>query len=74
MGKQPTIYLLSDNEIDAVTGGKKKDGGDGGTTTVVEIVEISIGEIVATGHSTVTLDVAGAGDTSTSSSGGHKKH
>jgi hypothetical protein len=69
MDTQPTMYVLSDTDLDAVTGGKK--GGGGGT--VVEIVEISIGEIVAAGHSTVVLDVVGIGNNK-SSSGKQKKH
>ena len=51
MDTQPTIYVLSDAELDAVTGGKKGGGGGGGGETA-EIVEISIGEIVAVGNST----------------------
>ena len=62
MTTQPTLYLLHDSELDAVTGGKHKAASTGGT--VVGIVEVSIGEIVATGHSSITLNIVGAGSTS----------
>jgi hypothetical protein len=78
MDDQPTIYALSDAELDEVTGGRR--GGGGGSTnsgTIVEIVEISIGEIVTTGsgNSTVTVNVAGLGSNATdnSSSRGHHR-
>jgi len=66
-------YRLSDAEIDAVAGGH--GGGDGGGgNTIVEIIEI--GEIVAIGNSTVTFDVAGIGNATTtnSQSQGHHRH
>jgi len=73
MDTQPTIYVLSDAELDAVTGGKKGGGGGGGGETA-EIVEISIGEIVAVGNSTVTLDVVtGGGNNNSGSSGRHNR-
>src|ERR1700761_7906452 len=80
MDDQPTIYLLSDTELDAVTGGRKGGGGGGGggnSGTIVEIVEISIGEVVAaaTGNSTVTFNLAGIGNNTTAntSSGRHDR-
>jgi hypothetical protein len=81
MDDQPTIYLLSDAELDAVTGGRRGGGGGGwgggggNSGTIVEIVEISIGELVAaaSGNSTVTINLAGIGNNTTAntSSGRH---
>ena len=75
MDDQPTICLLSNAELDAVTEGRGGGGGGGNSGTVVEIVEISIGEIVAEGNSTVTVDVAGIGNSTTAntSSGNHHR-
>jgi hypothetical protein len=80
MDDQPTIYVLSDAELDEVTGGRRGGGGGGGSAnsgTIVEIVEISIGEIVTTGsgNSNVTVNVAGLGSNGTdnSSSRGHHR-
>jgi hypothetical protein len=75
MDTQPTIYVLSDADLDAVTGGKKGGGGGGGGGgETVEIVEISIGEIVAAANSTVTLDVVtGGGNNTSGSSGRHNR-
>jgi hypothetical protein len=55
---------LSDSEIDAVNGGKngRNYGGGGGghnTTTIVEIVDISIGELVAEPGSAVSISGIG---------------
>lgn len=81
MDDLPTICLLSDAELDAVTGGRHGGGGGGGggnSGTIVEIVEISIGEIVAaaSGNSTVTLNLVGIGSTTTANTsfGGHHHH
>ena len=80
MDNQPAIWVLSDAELDEVAGGKHGDGGSAGAGggTVVEIVEISIGEIVAaaSGHSTVTISLAGLGSNTTSNapSDGHHRH
>ena len=55
-----TLRPLSDMEIEAVSGGKKKGGGGGGnTTTIVEIVDISIGELVAEPGSAVSISGIG---------------
>ena len=69
-------YRLSDAEIDAVAGGHHGDGGGGGGggsgNTVVEIIEI--GEVVAIGNSTVTFNVAGIGNATTTSSQSQGHH
>ena len=69
-----TISLLSDSDLDEVAGGKHSTASGGGT--VVNVVEISIGEIVAAGGSAIILEVSGGGSISNTkaSSGGHKKH
>jgi len=59
-----TLRPLSDVEINAVSGGKKggsKGGGGGGhnTTTIVEIVDISIGELVVEPGSAVSISGIG---------------
>ncbi len=80
MDDQSMIYLLSDAELDAVTGGRRGGGGGGrgNSGTIVEIVEISIGEIVAaaSGGSTITINLAGLGNNTTantSSGGRHRR-
>lgn len=64
----PALHVLSDAELDMVAAGKGNKGGGG---TVVDIVEISIGELILapSGNSTVSLSLAGIGD---ASSGGGK--
>jgi hypothetical protein len=77
MDDQPAIYLLSDTELDAVAGGRHGGGGGGGNSgTVVEIVEISIGEIVAaaSGGSTVTFNIAGLGSNTTTNKSSGSRH
>ena len=81
MDNQPTIYLLSDAELDAVSGGRqggRLGSGGGNSGTIVEIVEISIGQIVAaaSGNSTITFNLAGIGNNTTAntSSTAHHRH
>ena len=65
MNSLSNLHPLSDSEIDAVNGGKKggNNGGGGGgghnTTTIVEIVDISIGELVAEPGSAVSISGIG---------------
>lgn len=79
MGNQSTICLLSDADLDAVTGGRHGGGGGrggGNTGTIVEIVEISIGEIVAaaTGNSIITINLAGLGNNATANTSFRGNH
>nr|WP_294556651.1 hypothetical protein [uncultured Rhodopila sp.] len=69
MDDQPTLRLLADAELDAVTGGHHGgQAGNGGTTEIVQLVEVSIGEVVAAGTgntATVTLNIIGSGTATT---------
>jgi hypothetical protein len=75
MDERSTLCLLSDAEVDAVAGGRHGNGGGGGGgngnggsgNTIVEIVEISIGEVVAeaVGGSTATINLVGIGNATT---------
>lgn len=71
-------YCLPDAELGVVTGGRGGGyQGGGNSGTIVEIVEISIGEIVTTasGNSTATVNLSGIGDATTAnrSAGGSRR-
>lgn len=72
MDNQPTIWSLSDAELDAVTGGRNS----GNSGTIVQIVEISIGQIVAvaSGNSTITFSLAGIGNIANANASSHAHH
>ena len=87
MDEQSTLCLLSDAEVDAVAGGRHGNGGGGGGggggvsgsgNTIVEIVSISIGEVVAqaVGGSIATINLIGIGNAATTNvqSGGRHHH
>jgi hypothetical protein len=84
MDEQSTPCLLSDAEVDAVAGGRHGNGGGGGGgvsgsgNTIVEIVSISIGEVVAqaVGGSIATINLIGVGNAATTNvqSGGRHHH
>jgi hypothetical protein len=74
MDHQPAIRLLSDAELDEVTGARGRGGRNGGTT--VEIVNITIGELVAaaSGDAAVTVNVVGIGNAVTSNTFSSGRH
>jgi hypothetical protein len=83
MDERSALCLLSDAEVDAVAGGRHGGGGGGGGVsgsgnTIVEIVEISIGQVVAqaAGGSTAVINLVGIGNsaTTTTQSGGRHHH
>lgn len=71
-----TLRPLADIEIDAVSGGKKSgssgNGGGHNTTTIVEIVDISIGELVAEPGSSVSISGIGNAVAEVSTSHGRR--
>jgi hypothetical protein len=81
MDERSALSLLSDAEVDAVAGGRHGGGGggvSGSGNTIVEIVEISIGQVVAqaAGGSTAVINLVGIGNsaTTTTQSGGRHHH
>ena len=66
------IRLLSDSEIEAVAAGHGGIRGNNNSVTIVEIVDVEIGELVAnaSGNANVNVEIAGIGNNSNSSSGG----
>jgi hypothetical protein len=84
MDERSALCLLSDAEVDAVAGGRHGNGGGGGGgvsgsgNTIVEIVSISIGEVVAqaVGGSIATINLIGVGNAATTNvqSGGRHHH
>lgn len=52
------LPVLSDEEVMAVSGGR--GGSNTSSNTVINIIEISVGELVATGHGKIVFNVAAA--------------
>jgi hypothetical protein len=67
------LDVLLDAELDLVCGGRH--GGGGGGNTIAEIVNISIGDIISTGGKTsITINVVGIGDVTSSQRGNGHHH
>ena len=77
MADVPTIYTLADADLDAVAAGRHGGGGGGGgAVTIVEIVEVTIGEVIANagGVANINVGVAGIGSNTFNTGSSHSNN